>query len=697
MLKFKTTIVIFLFFIGIASAQQLDKFKRPADDYRPWMLWNWVNTLVSKKGITYNLEQYKNFGARGTLVYLVGSETHDRQMWSNSNMPNPIVSQTPEFFAAWKFAAEESARLGLTISSQLGTGWCHSGGPLVKPEQAVQHLVFTETAVLQGGTKVNLNLGNTGGVSLGNAYHSKVLSIDQPTWIQIELPEVTKVEQVILHPYKNKEVVDFGFPKQFLVEVANKSDFSDAKLFYQTKGDFPRPNLEAVVLNGNVTGKYVRLKTIKNYTISRAGKDVYMLSLSKIDVLQHGINVSAHAKTTASSTIENATYSMKTITSDYNGTSYKRPGNKYILDRPGAQFFTGDVAVVAYPVKNNVQATEVIQLTKKFVNNNLTWTVPPGKWKIKRFAMRDAQAYTRPAPEGGRGLECDKLDKAAVDANFDAMVGRYLKESPQLVGKTIRGFQADSWEVGNPEWSPKFLQEFIKRRGYDPAPWIITYKTNQVIGNANLTQRFKNDMYLTQTDLFADNFFSHLAKKADSLGMEFMTEPYTAPFDPVRMAGRIQTPMCEFWVSGEMMYTARWASSSANTYGRKRVAAEAFTGRWNDGNWTMDPFAIKKIGDLAFCNGINKMVLHCSALQPWADQVKPGMSMYFWGTMFAPGQTWWEPGKAWINYLTRCQYLLSEGKNVADVVALMPTVEWWGSVPGGLHKKYNYDMVTEEL
>ena len=26
------------------------------------------------------------------------------------------------------------------------------------------------------------------------------------------------------------------------------------------------------------------------------------------------------------------------------------------------------------------------------------------------------------------------------------------------------------------------------------------------------------------------------------------------------------------------------------------------------------------------------------------------MPMGFWGTMFNPGQTWWEPGRAWVNY-----------------------------------------------
>ncbi|WP_316814366.1 glycosyl hydrolase [Pedobacter heparinus] len=691
--------VLVLFYIPILLfGQTSSQFKHPADEYRPWIFWDWVNDMVSNKGITADLEQFKKFGLNGTLIMLVGSETSDRQMWAHHNMPNPVVSQTPEFFNTWKFAAEESARLGLTISSQLGPGWCHSGGPWVKPEQAVQHIAGTETEIISDQSKkIKLVLGGAGEIVEGFGYHSDMNIEDTPHWISMELAKPAIIEKIVLHPVNNKGILDFGFPKQFVIEVADKADFLDSRVFYKTSKDFPLPVNEPAVLTGKQKGKYIRIKTIKNYSTERAGKTIYLLSLSKIDVIENGLNMTPDSKLSASSSIENFPWSIKPLNSSYNAISFVQPGNRYVLERPGAQYFTSDVAVVAYPVKPVVKPEEVIDLTSKFVNGQLSLQLPLGKWKIKRFAMRNALAYNRPAPVGGKGLESDKLDKGAVDAMFSSMVGRYLRESPNLRGKTIRAFEADSWEVGNPEWSAKFKDEFSKRRGYNPTPWLISYKTGKIVGSKKLTERFKADMYLTQTDLFADNFFSHLADKADSLGMEFMTEPYVAPFDPVRMAGRVQVPMCEFWVSTEMMFTARWASSAANTYGRKKVAAEAFTGRWNDGNWTMDPYAIKRVGDLAFCNGVNAMVLHGTALQPWGMDHKPGMNMFFWGTQFVPGQTWWAPGRAWVDYLSRCQYMLRQGYNVADIAGLMPNVDWHDKMPQGLHKKYNYDLITEEL
>jgi sulfur carrier protein ThiS len=38
------------------------------------------------------------------------------------------------------------------------------------------------------------------------------------------------------------------------------------------------------------------------------------------------------------------------------------------------------------------------------------------------------------------------------------------------------------------------------------------------------------------------------------------------------------------------------------------------------------------------------------------------------GLFFQRDQTWFEPAKAWIDYLTRCQALLQQGRPVADIV-----------------------------
>jgi len=76
---------------------------------------------------------------------------------------------------------------------------------------------------------------------------------------------------------------------------------------------------------------------------------------------------------------------------------------------------------------------------------------------------------------------------------------------------------------------------------------------------------------------------------------------------------------------------------------------------------------LKQLGDLIWTGGINRFIFHRYAQQPWVD-LKPGMTMGQWGFHFDRTNTWFEPGRAWLQYLARCQYLLQSGKFAADLL-----------------------------
>ncbi|MBQ1925600.1 MAG: hypothetical protein II180_05715, partial [Proteobacteria bacterium] len=94
--------------------------------------------------------------------------------------------------------------------------------------------------------------------------------------------------------------------------------------------------------------------------------------------------------------------------------------------------------------------------------------------------------------------------------------------------------------------------------------------------------------------------------------------------------------------------------------------------------WQDDPQSLKPICDRAFCTGVNRMMLHAGACNPWT-QVEPGMSFGIWGTHFVPKQTWWKAGgaKAFFDYMARCQSLLQRG---------LPSKQQWGDT--GRFKTY---------
>jgi hypothetical protein len=53
--------------------------------------------------------------------------------------------------------AEECRRLGLKFAMHNSPGWAMSGGPWIKPENAMRHLVWSRTDV-EGGSQKNLTL-----------------------------------------------------------------------------------------------------------------------------------------------------------------------------------------------------------------------------------------------------------------------------------------------------------------------------------------------------------------------------------------------------------------------------------------------------------------------------------------------------------------------------------------------------------
>ena len=107
-------------------------------------------------------------------------------------------------------------------------------------------------------------------------------------------------------------------------------------------------------------------------------------------------------------------------------------------------------------------------------------------------------------------------------------------------------------------------------------------------------------------------------------------------------------------------------ASVANTYGKPRVGAEAFTGCRG---WVDHPYLLKGMGDEAFCNGVSHYVIHLSAHQPY-DRMKPGLTHRRWGQHFNRHQTWWEFSKPYFDYVARCQFLLQQGRRVVDVACL---------------------------
>ena len=65
-----------------------------------------------------------------------------------------------------------------------------------------------------------------------------------------------------------------------------------------------------------------------------------------------------------------------------------------------------------------------------------------------------------------------QLTTIGLDLHFKSMADVLLDDSAPLVGKYLKYLHDDSWEVGLPNWTRGFLDEFKKYRGYDALPYL---------------------------------------------------------------------------------------------------------------------------------------------------------------------------------------------------------------------------------
>jgi hypothetical protein len=346
--------------------------------------------------------------------------------------------------------------------------------------------------------------------------------------------------------------------------------------------------------------------------------------------------------------------------------SYNREtGQEEIPVVPARNTYYRDIAVLAVPSTGIITKNNVINLTDKMQpDGELSWDAPDGgEWAIYRFGHTTTGAVIFPAQWQVAGLECDKMNQEAVDFHIDHVISGIRKHLGDLIGTGFTHVHFDSYEAGIPTWTPKMQEEFLKRRGYDLTPYLVTF-AGKKIGSKKDSVKFRNDFDATIRDLYRDVYFATISKKMDAAGLTFLSEPYGGPWRNDEVMPYVQNVMTEFFTDRGVFSPFEFEPTVAalRKAGKNLIETEAFTGRPAYSQWTETPAWLKPIGDAAYCAGSNRFIIHRFVHQPWDDRFKPGATMGQWGSHFDRTQTWWEPGKALVKYWQRCQALLQWGQ-----------------------------------
>ncbi|HEY2826282.1 MAG TPA: glycosyl hydrolase, partial [Pirellulales bacterium] len=367
------------------------------------------------------------------------------------------------------------------------------------------------------------------------------------------------------------------------------------------------------------------------------------------------------------------------------------------------------------------QAGEPLNLTDKVANDGtLNWMAPAdgGAWTL--YAVFDglhSRMVKRAAP-GGEGHAPDHFSAAAIQ-HYLAKFDEAFKEQ-KLDG--LRAFFCDSYEVdeatpGEANFTPKFFDEFQRRRGYD-----LRLHLPELLGSEQSDEktRLLCDWRETISDLLLDNFTNTWRQWAAAYGKIVRYQAHGSPGNVLDLYAAADIPETEGYgrptdAAAELkeQVAMMYASSAAHVTGKQLASSETCT--WLDDHFLTTLGHAKHRIDTHFLAGINHVVYHGTTYSP-PEEGWPGF-LFYAAVEFCPANPWWDDFAALNQYVTRCQSFLQTGQPDNDVLVYAPFYDRWmqrgngkmphfvigGSFPGQdvgqelVKTGYCFDFISDQL
>lgn len=701
--------ILLLFIVTISYAQKkpdsLEKgFLVPPDNIRTAVYWYWVNDHISKEGVVKDLQAMKKVGINRAFI---GSNIRNRTSWSRD--------LTGQWFGGVKWNSEEwwdILHTALKTASDLDIetglfncpGWSQSGGPWVKPEQAMRYLDASELRV-KGPVRLSQkllapdtsfqdvkvmafpvmlsyeqNLLESQGavinsadelriVPMSNQGEAKYIMAGKMGILDIELPEATTVRSLTFYPFEYMNL-------KVEIQVKVGSEYKSVEHFSVERRD----SVENLASAG--------FEPYEPYahSLGELNSKTFRLVFHNI-----GDKNSKMSRIVLSSTFVLKNLAEKKLAKIWGGN----PLWKSTLWQPQP---INDASVYV------PQAQQVIDLSSYMsLDGVLNWNVPKGEWIIMRTGMRIIDVRNGPASFEAEGLEVDKINKEHIKSHFDAFIGEVLRRVPAEDRRTLKVVVLDSYERGGQNFTDGLLDNFKQRYGYDATPFLPVLK-GHLIDNADVSERFLWDLRRLVADKVAYDYVGGLTEESHKNGLKTWIENYGHsgfPGEFLQYGGQADEVSGEFWDEPirNSRYENRGASSAAHIYGKTHVWAESFTsGSWTDNkSFCAHPKTLKRYADYYFAEGVNSTLLHVYIQQPYED-VYPGVDAWF-GTEFNRKNTWFSQMDLFTQYLKRSNFMLQQGLNIADVAYYIgeDTPKMTGIRQPEIPRGYSYDYINAEV
>lgn len=724
------------------SKELREGFINPPESARPRVWWHWMNGNITKEGIRADLEWMHRIG-------IGGFQNFDASLFTPQVVKKRLVYMTPEWKDAFLFTTKLADSLGLEMAIAGSPGWSESGGPWVKPGEAMKKYVWSQTW-LEGGKQFSGKLPKPPATT-GPFQNIAVMTAFSMNGDKTPpLPEFYADAVVLAYKVPENDVTMASLkPKvtssggKFDLASLTDRDLSTSALLPSTKVgengwiqfEFRKPEtMQALTIVGGGSGGVFGFGADPDNRALEAGDDGKTFH-KVIDIPKGGVGQRTITFTPATAMYFRFTwrtpppqpqFSLGDLLGFDTGNPPKPPAGTQVaelnlykvatinhFEEKAAFDIETDLYKVSTPEVNSGEAirkADVIDLTSKMKpDGTLEWTPPEGRWVVIRLGYSLTGHQNSPASPEATGLEVDKLSASHVKAYFTNYLDQYKDATGGLMGK--KGLQymiTDSWEAGLQNWTDSMITEFTRRRGYDMIPWLPVL-TGKIVESAEASDRFLWDFRKTIADLTAENHYDQLTSILKERGMGRYSESHESGraliADGMEVKRKADIPMSATWTPGGFnqgtevatSYKAdvRESASVAHLYGQNLVAAESMTAIGTA--WAWSPESLKPTADMELACGLNRFVIHTSVHQPVNDKI-PGLGLGPFGQWFTRHETWAEQAGPWITYLARSCYMLQQGKFVADIIYFYGEdnniTALFGTKLPAIPDGYNYDFVN---
>jgi len=115
----------------------------PPPAARPGVLWDWMGGMISRDGITKDLEAMAAQGIGKVMIMQMPDQCPYPRQWSYRDYPGKVKVLSDEWYDLMNFAVGECDRLGIEIASFACPGWGHVGGPWVPKDKGTKKMAMT--------------------------------------------------------------------------------------------------------------------------------------------------------------------------------------------------------------------------------------------------------------------------------------------------------------------------------------------------------------------------------------------------------------------------------------------------------------------------------------------------------------------------------------------------------------------------